>query len=152
VHGHQLRAAISTLLFNPRTGDIEVMHRFFSHDAEHALSLMTGEAADLLDDAEDRMRFAVYAHEHFAISGVGTNVEPLDLVGAELEGEFLWVYQRAPAPQDLNGLVVRFDTLRSVWPDQVNTLNVEREGRVQTLKFSGDDATLRVDFPRPFDD
>ena len=31
---HQDREAITQVLFNPRTGNIEVMHRFLLHDVE----------------------------------------------------------------------------------------------------------------------
>ncbi len=145
---HQLRATITTALLNPRTGDIEVMHRVFSHDAEHALALITGRAADLVDDQEDRMRFAVYVHQRFTLEGVGASLAPLELVGAELEGDFLWVYQRTPITPGLTGLRARFDVLRDVWPDQVNTLNVERQRQVRTLTFAGDTDWLEVELPR----
>jgi len=144
---HQLKAAISTALFNPRSGDIEVMHRFYSHDAEHAVRQITGRPSDLLDDPEDRMRFAVYVHERFELSGIGAALEPLALVGAELDGDYLWVYQRTPAPATgLAGVEARFDAMRDLWPSQVNTLNVERDGRVRTLVFDANDRTLRLRF------
>jgi hypothetical protein len=146
-HAHQLKAAISTALFNPRSGDIEVMHRFYSHDAEHALRTITGRGIDVLDDPADRMRFAVYVHERFELTGIGAELEPLSLVGAELDGDFLWVYQRTPVPQaGLEGLEARYDAMRDLWPSQVNTLNVERGGRVRTLVFDTDDTTLRLRF------
>lgn len=143
---HQLKAAISTALFNPRTGNIEVMHRFYSHDAEHALRLLTGDSADLIGNQRDRLRFAVYVHEQFDLGALGADLEPLTLVGAELEGDFLWVYQRTPIPPQIDGIEARFDALRELWPSQVNTLNVERNGAVSTLTFDGDDTVLRLRF------
>lgn len=145
VRAHQLHAAITTVLFNPRTGNVEVMHRFYRHDAEHALRLGGG-AADLLDNPADRARFASYVHERFGLSGIGAELEPLTLVGAELDGDFLWVYQRTPEPEELQGLSVRFDALRDLWPEQVNTVNVERDGTVRTLTFRGKDGTQSVAF------
>lgn len=145
-HGHQMRAAISTVLFNPRSGNIEVMHRFYSHDAEHALQLLTNSPADLLDEPRDRLKFAVYVHDRFALTGHGAELEPLTLVGAEIDGDYLWVYQRTPTPPDLTGLTVRFDALREIWRDQVNTLNVERAGQVHTLIFAADAGELLVEF------
>lgn len=142
---HQQRAAISTLLFNARTGRIEVMHRFFRHDAEHALAQIEGAGRDLLESAADRARFADYVHQRFEIVGIGAELEPLILVGAELAGEHLWVYQRTLAVAGVIGLRVRFDALRDIWPDQVNTLNIERGGRVRTLVFASDAAWQRVD-------
>lgn len=37
LQAHQIKAAITTVLFNQRTENIEVMHRFNLHDAEHAV-------------------------------------------------------------------------------------------------------------------
>ncbi|MDZ7668283.1 MAG: DUF6702 family protein [Gammaproteobacteria bacterium] len=143
---HQMRAAISTVLFNPRSGNIEVMHRFYSHDAEHALQLLTGGPADLTAEPRDRLKFAVYVHEQFTLAGRGADLEPLTLVGAELDGDYLWVYQRTPAQADLRGLTVRFDALRDIWSDHVNTLNVERGGQVRTLIFAAGAGELSVEF------
>ncbi|MEQ8484900.1 MAG: hypothetical protein RIB46_11105 [Pseudomonadales bacterium] len=134
------------MLFNPHTGQIEVMHRFFHHDAEHALTLIEGGQHDLIDSAADRARFAAYVHARFEIAGVGADLAPLALLGAELEGEHLWVYQRTPAVDGLTGLDVRFDALRDVWPDQVNTVNVERGGSVRTLVFAADSVWQRLVF------
>ena len=37
---HQQRAAITKVLFNKNTGNLEVMHRFFLHDTEHAVQML----------------------------------------------------------------------------------------------------------------
>ncbi len=37
---HQQKIAITTVLFNPRTQNIEIMHRFNLHDAEHAVKAL----------------------------------------------------------------------------------------------------------------
>lgn len=46
VSAHQIKAAITTVLFNPRTENIEVMHRFNLHDAEHAVKALFDKRAD----------------------------------------------------------------------------------------------------------
>ncbi|MDG1816469.1 MAG: hypothetical protein P8H22_10245, partial [Glaciecola sp.] len=37
VSAHQQKSGLTTVLFNPRTNNIEVMHRVYMHDAEHAV-------------------------------------------------------------------------------------------------------------------
>ena len=49
---HQQKIAITTVLFNPRTENIEIMHRFNLHDAEHAVKAMFKKTADILDDKD----------------------------------------------------------------------------------------------------
>lgn len=145
--GHQLKAAISTVLFNERTQRVEVMHRFYSHDAEHALKRLRDADVDIVDSEDDQLHFGVYVHERFELVGDGTAL-PLTLRGVELDGDFLWVYQAAPMPDPLPAsLTIAHGALRDVWPEQVNTVNVERAGSIETLTFRGDRRHQRIELP-----
>ena len=175
---HRLRAAITTVLFNDHSSRIEVMHRFYLHDAEHALTELIGRGADLFDSIEDRQRFAVYVHERFSLgyfadgvpaggafadgvpAGGGVTDTPsgeqntdgerllaLQLIGAEIEDDSLWVYEAIAYPEEpIAGLLVSQRALLDIWPDQVNTVNVERAGRVSTLTFRADTPALSTSF------
>ncbi|MCC2616978.1 hypothetical protein LJ739_12065 [Aestuariibacter halophilus] len=144
-HAHQQKAAITKVLFNPRTDNIEVMHRFYLHDAEHAVKEIFGKQADVLGSAETRQQFADYVAERFFI--VTDNGEPLPLsrVGVELDGKFLWVYQETEQLQGLSSLKIRHNALRDIWHSQINTVNIERNGGVKTLTFSDNIELLTVD-------
>jgi len=144
VSAHQLQVAISTVTFVPRNNTIEVIHRFYSHDAEHALSLLTGHRVDLLQDEESQQVFGRYVSEHFQLSGQDETELPLLLVGVELEGDFIWVYQEMPVPRQLNELSISNSALMDVVPGQVNTVNVECGGEVDTLVFSEKSTTAEV--------
>ena len=142
---HQLKEAITTVLFNPRTGNIEVMHRFILHDAEHATRKLFDGETDLLSSAEDRNRFESYVHERFSLKDQDGSPIALVPVGNELEGRFLWVYAEAPIPENLTALTLSHDALRDVWSDQVNLVNVERDKMVQSATFTRGtrEATIR---------
>mgnify|MGYP000103148218 CR=1 FL=1 len=43
---HQQKTSISKVLFNQRTSNIEIMHRFRVHDAEHAVKHIFGKDAE----------------------------------------------------------------------------------------------------------
>lgn len=145
---HQLKAALTTVLFNSRSGRLEVMHRFYLHDAEQVASGIAGRGAALLEDAEDRQRFGIYVHERFTLATADGTPLPLSLRGTEIDGDYLWVYQAMPLPDpSLPALVISNDVLRDVWPDQVNTVNVEGTGPVQTLVFRDAIDTLAIRFP-----
>lgn len=146
-HAHQMRVAMTTVLFNDRTERLEVMHRFFLHDAEHVVTDLAGRGADLFASAEDRQRFAVYVHERFTLAEGEGGKLPLALIGSEIEGDSLWVYQAANYPaRPLTGLTVDQRALCDVWPDQVDTVNVERAGRVHTLTFRAGTGPQHLDF------
>lgn len=142
---HQQKESITRVLFNPRTGNIEVMHRFLLHDAEHAIRELFGESADLIGNQADRDRFADYVHQRFSLADQDGAPIPLSPVGNEIESRFLWVYAEAPVPEGLISLTLSHDALRDLWPDQSNLVNIERDRDVQSVLFDGgsDELTIR---------
>ncbi|RVT45262.1 hypothetical protein EMM73_14510 [Rheinheimera sediminis] len=132
---HEMKSAVTKVLFNQRTGTIEIMHRFYLHDAEHAVKKLLDKSADLLAKQSTRDSFALYVSSHFQLRTSGQDLK-LTLVGSELDGRFFWVYQEVTIPQQLTQLELRHDSLQSLWPDQVNVVNIEGRGKVKTLKFT----------------
>jgi hypothetical protein len=145
-HAHQIKAAITTVLFNPRTENIEVMHRFNLHDAEHAVKALFNKSADIIDDEATQADFADYVAKHFALLNSDEEALDLSLVGYEVEGKHFWVYQETAQPPALAGLKIRHDALRDLWPSQVNTINVEGNGPLKTLTFTDNVTLLEVGF------
>jgi hypothetical protein len=146
VSAHRLKAAFTTVLFNDRSGRIEVMHRFYLHDAEQVAGEIAGRGANLFEDPEDRQRFGVYVHERFTLTDGDGRRLPLTLRGTEIEGDFIWVYQAMPLPDPpLASLTVTHQALRDLWPDQVNTVNVEGVGPIRTLTFWDAVSTLSLE-------
>jgi hypothetical protein len=146
VQAHQQKIAISTILFNPSTSNIEVMHRFNMHDAEHAVREIFGKDADIIDSTATQQQFSEYVNQRFAMYNQGGEVLPLTLVGHELDGKHFWVYQETLQPTELQHLTVRHNALRDLWPSQVNTINIEGKGELQTLTFSDSVELLIVEF------
>lgn len=143
-HAHQQKAAITKVLFNKRTGNIEVMHRFYLHDAEHAVREIFEKDADILGDAATQRRFADYVTERFALfSGEGKSL-PLSYVGVEIERAFIWVYQETPDAGDLTELTIKHNALRDLWPSQINTVNIEGLPEIKTATFRGSHEFLTV--------
>lgn len=146
VFAHQQKTAISTVLFNPRTENIEVMHRFSLHDAEHAVRHIFGKNADIIGSAKTQQQFSDYVSKRFAMSKEGGQSIPLKSAGFEIEGKFFWVYQETAEPEQLDNLVISHNALRDLWPSQINTINVEGKGDIQTLTFEDSIELLKVEF------
>lgn len=145
---HQMKAAITKVLFNPRTSNIEIMHRFELHDAEHAVKALFDKNADIISDTKTQAQFAQYAADRFALLDNAGQSLSLSLVGYEVEGKHFWVYQETAQPPAIEGLKIRHDALRDLWPTQVNTLNVEGVGDIKTLTFTDNVSLLEVRFDR----
>ncbi len=145
---HQQKTAVTRILFNDSTGNIEVMHRFFIHDAEHAAGIVFGESQNLMESALSRELFSNYVMNRFAVAAEdpqGNSADlRLDYVGEEIDGQFIWVYQETPQVKDVAALTVVNLALRDVWPDQANLVNVEKDGQIHSLSFTDSVESLRV--------
>ena len=152
VSAHQQKTSISTVLFNPRTNNIEIMHRFRVHDAEHAVKEILGKDADIIGSKKTQKQFADYAHQRFNLFDSDEQPLPLKMVGVELDGKFFWVYQETTLstltsrPNQFDNMTIRHDALRDLWPEQVNTINVEGKGKLQTLTFADSVELLKLTF------
>ncbi len=145
---HVQRAAVTRILFNPNTHNIEVMHRFLLHDAEHAAGLIFGEEQRFVESADSRELFGSYVRNRFAIEATYQNGErmalPLSYVGVELDGQYLWVYQEATDDRPITTMTIVNSALQDVWPEQANMVNIEKAGQVHTLNFTRDADALSV--------
>lgn len=133
---HQQKAAVSSVLFNARSNKVEVYHRFFIHDAEHAVKHLFGKKGDIIASKATQEQFANYAARQFELHNLQQQKLPLKLLGYEVEGKFFYVYQELPIPANLKGLVVKQAALLEIWSQQQNLVNVEGRGPVQSLQFS----------------
>lgn len=133
---HQQKVAISSVSFNQRSGNLEIYHRFFIHDAEHSIRHLFGKGADILRDATTQQRFADYVVAGFKLQTLsGDDLKP-KLLGYEVEGKFFFVYQEVTAIKPVAGLRLLQPALQDIWSQQINTVNVEGRGPVQSLNFS----------------
>ena len=133
---HEMKTALTKVLFNERTGNIEVMHRFYVHDAEHGVKQLFDKSADLINSEHTQQTFSEYVSAHFALATPEGQPIELTLLGGQLDGRFFWVYQEAVDPGQLTGLRIKHNSLQALWPKQVNTVNIEGKGEIKSLTFS----------------
>ncbi|HET8816340.1 MAG TPA: DUF6702 family protein [Pseudidiomarina sp.] len=144
---HQLKTAVTTVLFNERTGNIEVMHRFNLHDAEHAVAMLfDSKRADIHDNAKTRAQFAGYVMERFQLATLTGERLALVPVGQQIDGANIWVYQEVAMPKSLAGLKLKHQALQDIWASQQNLVNIEGRGPLQSLTFQAEDDWLEVSF------
>lgn len=150
-HAHEQKAALTRIVFNNNTGNLEVMHRFFVHDAEHAARLLFDDSVNIIESVQSRELFANYVRNRFSLSMTNNANEQvllqLDYVGQEIDRRFVWVYQEIAAPLGIKSLSVINSALKDVWADQSNLINVEKGEVVYSLDLSGstDSGTVAID-------
>ena len=147
VLAHRAPGSLSTIEYNPRTGNTEIVHRLHSHDAELGIGAVI-ERPDLsVLSLEDRALIALYVEEQFRIESEEGPLRP-GLVGAELAADYLLIYQELPG--ELPDVIrVRDDILRDVFPEQINQVNIDVGGTVHSLVFANDDGWRRFEAVKP---
>lgn len=139
---HRMPGSLSTIKTNPASGTIEIIHRLHNHDAEQGIVTVLGDRSITLEQLVGRAHLALYVEERFIIAAIvdgkiGAPLE-LELIGAELDGEYVLVYQelKGALPAEI---AVRNDILRDVFPEQVNQVNIATAGEVRSLTFQEKD-------------
>ncbi len=140
---HPQKNAIATVTVNERTHAIEVVHRFSQHDAEHVAQEVSGGNVSIRLSEEAQAQFADYVVETFSMRTLEGEMIALNTVGYEFDDGYIWIYQEAPIIEGLMGVSLRYDALQDIWPEQVNLVNVEVSGEVQSVYFT--DVTTRHD-------
>ena len=141
---HKIKTAFSIILFNERTNNLEVVHRFYLHDAEEAVWELFDKNADIIADDKTQALFADYAIKKFELKDQSQNTLPLELLGFQNEGGYFWIYQELPLPKNLTQLNIKQDTLKDIWPEQYNVVNIEGLSQIYTLNFSDHDEWLDI--------
>lgn len=140
---HRLPESLTSIGWNPDTERTEIVHRLHGHDAELAVSRALGEPGLRLAEMEGRAKLALYVERRFVIAPLveGQPGEPLalELVGVELDGQWVLVYQEYPGRLH-QPLALRDDILRDAFADQVNQVNLALADGLHTLYFRGEDS------------
>ena len=139
---HRMPGSISTVKRSASGDTIEIIHRLHTHDAELGVAASLGKRNTSLETLVDRAQLALYVEKRFHIAEysngkIGKKL-PLELIGAEMDGEFVLVYQEFTGDLPAE-IAIRDDILRDVFPGQVNHVNVATGGEVRSVTFSGAD-------------
>jgi hypothetical protein len=146
--GDRRPGSLSTIKINATSGNVEIIHRLHSHDAELGVIAIIGDRSLTLDKLVGRAQLALYVEERFIIAelgddGIGAPLD-LELIGAEVDGESVLVYQEFKGV--LPGkFAIRNDILRDIFPEQINHVNIATGSDVRSLIFKGNDNWLTVD-------
>ncbi|MGB3721422.1 MAG: DUF6702 family protein [Pacificimonas sp.] len=139
---HPLKLSETSVSANPRTGQLEVAHSLSLHDMPEMLRSMGAANIDVIGSGEARTFVESYVAQHFHIVADGQPVT-LGLIGSEIDGGQLWVYQEAAIP-DAAELTIDDRLLHDVFPDQQNRVNVDLGGGIDTLVFRNGSAPQTV--------
>ena len=141
-HAHRYHFGLTEMAINERTQSLEITHRFFVADMERALQMS---ASKEMQDAKASMATYVNARFHLRTAD-GAVIEP-SWVGMESDVHDVWVYQEVPLSEvEGKSLQMRQSMLMEIERDQVNTLNLTRDGNTETFTLKPGASAVVVQF------
>ena len=119
---HRAHVSLTRVLGNPRAGTWEFLHSIHIHDAITALGAwLPGEEPNPASERA-RARIALEVERRFAWTGPDGKPLAPTMVGAELAGDDLMVYQELPAPRAAGEYSVSCSLLHEMFADQQNVV------------------------------
>ncbi|WP_321394138.1 DUF6702 family protein [Emcibacter sp.] len=135
---HRFAASFTVVEFREDKRAVQVTHRLFTHDVEDLIRARIN-TTDELSDEQIEAFLKEYIADRFALYTPQGEQIKLAWVGYEYAVEDIHIYREAALPTDLSRLGIINRILTETFPDQVNRVNIEKGGKVQTLVFQKGD-------------
>lgn len=135
---HRLQEAMTTIVWNPRSSTLEIVHALHQEDALLALEV-TGEPVDAAPDAlRTRARVALYTARRFELFDAAGGRLHATLLGAQLDGDRYLVFRELSVSSPPAQLRVSDLLLTEPFADPRNQVNYEIGAAIDSLVFTGD--------------
>jgi len=136
---HQRKEAYTVIKPNVNTGNTEVIHRFYLHDAEHGFSTLVDRNIMFNGNRKAQAEFAAYVEKSFQMVDSNGSTISLDFIGSEVEGRYFWIYQEVPEKLPCQ-VTVKMTTFHEVWKKHTNQINFEWPKGVKSVRLTADQA------------
>lgn len=137
---HREPGILTTIEWNNSIERTEIIHRIHTHDAELGVAMVDNLPLLSVGNTEGMARIALYVENHFSILSEESSLD-IELVGAELIGDYIFVYQEWRDPLSTN-IFIKNEILREIYPLQINQVNIISEGNIRTLTFTEKEIVL----------
>ncbi|GAA4375489.1 hypothetical protein GCM10023186_08240 [Hymenobacter koreensis] len=134
---HAYHASIMEVKVNGKTQQLEVALKVFTDDLEKALSVGQPRAITLgqASPVEVQPLIAAYLRRTVVFSGKPGEDIPLKYLGMEKENDAHWLFFTVKLPRPMQGVRLQQRLMLDLFPDQMNIVNVEANGKKQSALF-----------------
>jgi len=134
VFAHRQHLSWSTVKWNQQAKVLEITHRVHAHDASAWLSASSNAEVDITG-IEEQAKFALYCADNFKLR-TGETWQLLELLGAELNGNYLHVYQQLPLTMPPAEIYYQTTILMDLFNDQEHVVNTLVGSETRSLSFN----------------
>jgi hypothetical protein len=132
---HNFHAGITDISYNERTGSLELVHTYMTHDVEALLTNLYQRQFDL-SDPEDQAVFREYVKKQFWLADKDKRRLSLNWVGMTADAQSVMVYQEVVQTPSARVEFIHDAVMTDFLPDQANTVNLTVAGSLRTFGFS----------------
>jgi len=140
---HTFFVGSTEILVNEQTKNIEVIHRFTSHDLELLLSDKHHVTVDADSQAYIKM-VRDYVTNGFSLSDKNGKKLPLVLVGVDAGINETFIYQEVEGVTKIKGVIVAHRLLTDYFPNQKNRVYYESKAVKGSLLFDNNVKKLQI--------
>ena len=131
---HRQHFSWTDISFNNSSNQIQIVHRVHAHDAIQLLEFDEETSIDLTN-ATIQAKFALYIAGQFQLE-LEDHSASIELIGVELEGNYIFVYQETSLHKPPKKLRVHSTIFQNLFSDQLNIVNLNLDGQTtQSLEF-----------------
>lgn len=131
---HRLNSAFTIIEINPNKSSAQITHKIYAHDLEHSLSLHDAPLS-YFGTKEGQEIARKYVNNNFLLKYSDGGSVTQSFIGAELEGDILYVYFEAKLAKNKE-ILLDSNLLQDMSKNQINYVNIHYKGKVQTLIFN----------------
>ena len=146
---HRQHYSWTKISWGEQEGRLEIEHRIHQHDAILLLRNQSGFGIDITE-AEQQAKYALYVSDHFQLSYSDVTFE-LTLLGAELIGQYLMVYQEISLNSRPVALTIESNILMETFTDQINVVDIKIGDWKDTVNLTQKSKTIQVQFTQTSD-
>ncbi len=130
---HAYHSSILELRLNPQKQQVELALKIFTDDLEKALSQGQPKTVSLREVRALPLA-ELYLHQRLKLSLPAAPRRPrlpldVQFLGMQAEKDAYWLYAKVPLPHPTTELLLRQTLLLEVFPDQMNLVNAEGNGK-----------------------
>ncbi len=141
---HRRKRAVSTIEWDTSKKLLQVTHELHLHDAEQGLNRLGKIANPDLSPLRARAQLALYVQEHFKISEQNGKNIPLEIIGAEVDSTYVYIYQEVELQHVPQKLQIKNSILQDIYIDQTNLVNVILGEDLNSLIFVAGDKAKQI--------
>jgi hypothetical protein len=134
VQAHRLNSALSIIEISNSNDFAEITHRIYVHDLEQAMGLNKA-PIDFFRSQIGQKTANDYARKHFHIKDMNGAELPTNFVGAEIEGDVLYIYFTIEFKK-LSEIYINSKILQDFSQNQINYVNIHKNGETISLVFN----------------